>query len=417
MWGKMWGGRLVELSKDVGKQFGKAKGRHFERRLTKRIVDNASPGRHTDGGGLYLVVDPTGAKRWLLRLVVQGRRRDFGLGSVTVVSLAEARVKAEEYRKLARGGGDPLQQRDTASKVFVTFEQLAEQVYREWIAPRSSDPKKGVQWLSTLRNHAFPVIGKKPVHVISRSDIFSVLNPIWQSKHETARRVRQRMSVVFEFALEKEIRTDGNPVTDVLRHRKNDAPKVQHFKAVDWYEAAQIFREFHERDEIGALALCMTISTAVRSGAVRKARWGEIDECMFVWDIPEGHMKAREAFSVPLNSAARSVLEKAKRFQAGPNSLIFPSPLGPEKTLSENTMRKLLQVSRPGLTVHGFRTSFRQFAEEHTSFSREVKEYSLAHAVGTKTELAYNRSDYFDERSALMDQWSQALEDFGVISG
>ena len=399
----------------VSENGGKAKGRHYERRLTKRLVEKAGPGRHTDGGGLYLVVDQSGAKRWLLRIVVQGRRRDFGLGSLSVVSLEEARAKAVEYRRLARGGGDPIQEREAASKVFVTFDELAVRVYEEWIAPRSNDAKKGVQWLNTLKNHASPVIGSKPVHVISRADIFNVLNPIWKTKHETARRVRQRMAVVFDYALETEIRTDGNPVADVLRSRKNEAPKVQHFAAADWHEAASIFNDFKGRDEVGALALCFTISTAVRSGAVRKARWSEIDECMIVWDIPEGHMKAREAFSVPLSPAARAILEKAKQFKTGPDSLIFPSPLGRGKMLSENTMRKLLQASRPGLTVHGFRTSFRQFAEEHTNFSREVKEYSLAHTVGSKTERAYNRGDYFDERSALMEQWSQVLEDYGVI--
>ena len=398
-----------------GKSGGKAKGRHYERRLTKRIVEKAGPGRHTDGGGLYLVVDPSGAKRWLLRIMVQGKRRDLGLGSLSLVSLEEARDKAVEYRRLARGGGNPAQQHEAASKVFVTFEELADRVYHDWVAPRSSDPKKGNQWLSTLRNHAFPVIGKMPVHVISRADIFKVLNPIWKSKHETARRVRQRMAVVFDYALETEIRTDGNPVADVLRGRRNVAPKVQHFKAADWYEAATIFNEFKDREEVGAMALCFTISTAVRSGAVRKARWSEIDECMLVWDIPEGHMKARDAFSVPLSRSAQLILQKAKRFRTGPNSLIFPSPLGHEKMLSENTMRKLLQANHPGLTVHGFRTSFRQFAEEHTKFSREVKEYSLAHTVGTKTELAYNRSDYFDERSDLMEQWSQVLEDCGIL--
>lgn len=405
----------MSVSEDDRKSGGKARGRHYERRLTKRSVDKAGPGRHTDGGGLYLVVDPSGAKRWLLRITVQGKRRDLGLGSQSIVSLEEARVKAEEYRRLARGGDDPIKHQESASKVFVTFEQLAVQVYKDWIAPRSSDPQKGSQWLNSLRNHAFPLIGNKPVHVISRSDIFSVLNPIWKTKHETARRVRQRMTVVFDYALETEIISDGNPAADVMRNRRNEAPKVKHFKAAHWHEAASIYDEFKNRDDIGALALCFTIATAARSGAVRKARWNEIDECMIVWDVPEGHMKGREEFSVPLSRSAQSILDKVKKLRAGPDSLIFPSPLGGDRIISENTMRKLLQASHPGLTVHGFRTSFRQFAEEHTDFSREVKEYSLAHTIGTKTELAYNRGDYFDERSALMEQWSQALEESMVI--
>lgn len=394
---------------------GKAKGRHFERRLKASMIKKAPPGRHTDGGGLYLVVDPSGASRWLLRITVQGRRRDFGLGSTSVVSLEEARQKADEFRKMARGGGDPIEQTETSAKLFITFDELAERVHQEWIIPKSSNGKHVDQWINTLRTYASPVIGKKPVHLISRADIFTILNPIWKTKHETARRVRQRMGVVFDYALETEIRTDGNPVADVLKNRRNEAPKVKHFKAADWLEAASIFDEFKAKEEIGALALCFTIATAVRSGAVRKARWNEIDDCKFVWDIPEGHMKTRAAFSVPLSIQAQMLLERAEKFKTGPDSLIFPSPARPDKMLSENTMRKILQASRPGLTVHGFRTSFRQFAEEQTKFSREVKEYSLAHDVGSKVERAYNRGDYFEERSELMELWGKALAEAGEL--
>ncbi|MBT2130639.1 integrase [Planktotalea lamellibrachiae] len=350
-----------------------------------------------------------------MRIVVRGDRRDFGLGSVSLVDLDEARAKADEIRKLARGGGDPKEQKEAAAKIYITFDELAEKTHQEWIVKEDSNGKHIDQWINTLRTYAYPVIGKKPVHLISRSDIFKVLNPIWKTKHETARRVRQRMSVVFDFALEAEIRTDGNPVADVLKNRNNDAPKVKHFKAVDWIEASAIYCDFRSREEIGALALCFTISTAVRSGAVRQARWHEIDECKLCWDIPEGHMKAREPFSVPLNAQARVILDKVEKYRIGSDSLIFPSPNGQDKMLSENTMRKLLQTRRPGLTVHGFRTSFRQFAEDETNFSREVKEYSLAHTVGSKTERAYNRGDYFDERIKLMDEWGLALAEGSVF--
>jgi integrase len=402
--------------KDSVSKGGKAKGRHFERRLKASMIKKAAPGRHTDGGGLYLVVDPSGASRWLLRITVQGRRRDLGLGSTSVVSLDEARKKSDELRRVARSGGDPVAENEASTKLFITFDELAERVHREWIVPRSSNGKHVQQWINTLNTYASPVIGKKPVHLISRSDIFEILNPIWKRKHETARRVRQRMGVVFDYALEAEIRKDGNPVQDVMKGRKGDAPKVEHFRAASWDQAANIFWFFQQKDEIGALALCFTIATASRSGAVRRARWGEVDECKFVWDIPEGHMKAREPFAVPLSPQARKLLSRAEKFKTGPDSLIFPSPTGKDKMLSENTMRKLLQASYSGLTVHGFRTSFRQYAEEHTDAAWEVKEYSLAHTVGSKTERAYNRGDYFDERMKLMEEWGAALEEFGAWS-
>lgn len=220
---------------------GKAKGRHFERRLKASMIKKAAPGRHTDGGGLYLVVDPSGASRWLLRITVQGRRRDLGLGSKSVVSLDEARNKSDELRRVARNGGDPVAENEASTKLFITFDELAERVHREWIVPRSSNGKHVQQWISTLNTYASPVIGKKPVHLISRSDIFEILNPIWKAKHETARRVRQRMGVVFDYALEAEIRKDGNPVQDVMKGRKGDAPKVEHFRAASWDQAANIF--------------------------------------------------------------------------------------------------------------------------------------------------------------------------------
>lgn len=393
---------------------GKAKGRHYERRLNRADVKKAGPGRHTDGGGLYLVVDDTGASRWLLRIVVRGRRRDFGLGSTSVVSLSEAREQADHFRRIARTGGDPHEDAGLASRVFTTFDELAEQVHEMRIKETSRNGKHVNQWINTLNKYASPVIGKKPVDLVKRSDIMAILEPIWLSKQETARRVLQRLSVVFDYALSHELRTDGNPVAGVERGLGSQKKKVKHFEAADWTEAAHIFNWLKSKKSIGSLALQFTILTAVRSGAVRQARWSEFDEMGFSWDIPEDHMKAGEAFSVPLNNQAREVLKAAEAFRSGPDSLVFPSPNDPEKMLSENTMRKLLQSDRPGLTVHGFRTSFRQYAEEHTSYPREVKEYALAHSISNKTEAAYLRVDYYDEREKLMEEWGNALEDHGV---
>lgn len=389
---------------------GKARGRHFERRLKQADVKKAQPGRHTDGGGLYLVVDKTGASRWLLRIVVQGRRRDFGLGSTSAVSLAEAREHADRFRRIARTGGDPLDDRETASRMFVTFDELARQVHETRVKETSRNGKHVNQWINTLNKYASPVIGEKPVDLVKRSDIMAILEPIWLSKQETARRVLQRLRVVFDYALSHEIRLDGNPVAGVERGLGSQKKRRKHFKAADWIEAAHIYNWLKTKEGVGSLALQFTILTAVRSGAVRQARWSEFDELRYVWDIPENHMKSGEEFSVPLCEQARKVLTKAERFKAGPDSLVFPSPKDSAKMLSENTMRKLLQSDHPGLTVHGFRTSFRQFAEEHTTYPREVKEYALAHTISNKTEAAYLRVDYFDERDKLMTEWGEALE-------
>lgn len=413
MWGEMWGRASgLEYGNQVIKA-GKAKGRHFERRLTKSFVRKALPGRHTDGGGLYLVVDPSGASRWLLRITVRGKRRDFGLGSTSVVSLYEAREKADRYRRVSRTGGDPSADDGLASKVFVTFDELAKQIHQHRIKKTSRNGKHIDQWINTLTTYASPVIGQKPVDLVKRSDIMRILEPIWHVKQDTAARVLQRLNVVFDYALSHELRTDGNPVAGVQKGLGTQKKKVRHFAAADWVEAANIYHNLQQKNSIGALALKFTMLTAVRSGAVRQAKWSEFDQMLMVWDIPEDHMKTGEAFCVPLSGQVRQVLKLAKSFQNGPDSLVFPSPRNPAKPISENTMRKLLQVDRPGLTVHGFRTSFRQFAEEHTNFSREVKEYALAHTISNKTEAAYLRVDYFAERDQLMQQWANALEEHG----
>jgi integrase len=315
---------------------------------------------------LYLVVDDTGASRWLLRIVVRGRRRDFGLGSTSLVSLSDAREQADQFRRVARSGGDPKESSALTERVFTTFDELAKQVHEIRIKEASRNGKHIDQWINTLNRYASPVIGKKPVDLVKRSDIMTILEPIWFSKKETARRVLQRLSVVFDYALSHDLRADGNPVAGVERGLGSQRKKVKHFEAADWIEAANIYYWLKLNKCIGSLALQFTILTAVRSGAVRQARWSEFDELRFVWEIPENHMKSGQRFEVPLSKQAREVLKAAEVYRSGSDGLVFPSPLNPEKMLSENTMRKLLQSDRPSLTVHGFRTSFRQFSEEHT---------------------------------------------------
>lgn len=390
---------------------GKAAGPHYEKRLSAAFVKSAPPGRHTDGGGLYLEVDATGARRWLLRIVVQRKRRDLGLGSAKLVSLAEARTVAQEYRRIARTGGDPRANAKAAAKVFTTFRELAERVHANQIKPNNRNGKHVEQWLTTLGTYAFPAIGAKPIHTIRRADLIALLEPIWLIKQETARRVLQRMTTVFDYALAMDYLTEGSPVPGVRKALPPQKRKVIHFSAMPWEMVPGFMRALEEADGAGALALRFTILTAMRSGAVRKATWDEIQDSARLWHIPGPHMKGGEPFTVPLCPAAMAVLREAEAYRTGPRSPIFPSPKDAKKPLSENALLEVLARHGESFTVHGFRSSFRDWTETAASFPHEVKESALAHAIPNKTEAAYRRLDYLEQRMPLMDQWGAFLCD------
>lgn len=384
---------------------GKQPGPHFEKRLNAAFVKTAQPGRHTDGGGLFLTVDASGARRWLVRLVIRGRRRDIGLGSATLVPLGKAREKAQALRAVARVGGDPLTPDQGALPPSITFEKAAAEVHRNQIKTTSRNGKHTEQWLSTLRTYAFPYIGKSRVYDITRSDILTILEPIWLTKPETARRVLQRMKTVFDWTLVKEYRVAANPVEAVRIALPRQKKKVEHFAAIPWDDTPAVMADLEEMEGVGALALRFTILTAARSGSVRKATWAEFSKSSLEWSIPADHMKGGEGFVVPLSSAAIAVLREAKRRQPAGADLVFPSPTNPRRPISENTMAKALGVLRPGATVHGMRSAFRDWAEIFADAKREVKESALAHSNGDKVESAYLRTDYLYERERLMEVW------------
>lgn len=388
---------------------GKARAPHVERRLKARFVKSAPPGRHTDGGGLYLVVDQSGARRWLLRIMVHGKRRDFGLGSFPVVDLEEAREKAIDYRRIVKSGGNPIVDSQKSAKAHATFEEVAKMMHQRQIIPNNRNGKHVDQWINTLQKYAFPRIGHMAIREISRSDVMDVLEPVWLTKQETARRLYQRLSAVFRYALAKEYRSDGNPVDGLRDALPAQKKEVEHFTAVDWIQVPTIFEWLEEKDSVSSLALRFTILTAVRSGPVRNAVWSEFDDSLTFWNIPKGKMKSNKDFTVPLPEEATRILEVAKRMPQSPEGFVFPSPTKPERPLSDAAMRKLLQSEFPGLTVHGFRTSFRQWTEEATDFSREVKEYALAHSIQNKTEAAYRRLDYIEQREEMMAQWASTI--------
>ena len=380
-------------------------GPHVEKKLNAAFVRKAGPGRHSDGGGLYLKVDPSGARRWMLRTVVRGRRRDYGLGSATLVTLAEARQKAFELRRVARSGGNPkVRTREDEGK-GITFKELAKLVHERKFKDNKNNGKHIGQWIRTLETYAFPTLGNLAVSEIHQDDIEAVIDPIWTTKPPTASRVLQRISVVFDFACGRGYRTTGNPATGMLSTMRPQQQKAKHFSAIDYHDLPELMEKLSRQSVVGALALRFTILTALRSGSVRHARWDQFDSILTEWTIPAELMKTRNEFVVPISKHVREILLAAQQHRTKASTLVFPSPSNPKKPISDATMRKLLQSHVPGVTVHGMRAAFRTWAREDAVAPDDVAEMVLAHAVGSKTVQAYNRATLIHERHKLLELW------------
>jgi integrase len=333
--------------------------------------------------------------------VVHGRRREIGLGSARLVELREARDLAREFRRIARSGGDPVAERDKAKRRSLTFEEAARKVHAEQIVPNSKSGKHVWQWLDTLEKHAFPKIGALPIHAVLQSDILRVLAPVWLVMPETARRIRQRLRLVFDWARAAGHRDDANPVDGVEKGLPKQKDKPEHFKALPWSDVPALLQRVAAERGMGPLALRFAILTAARSGEVRGARWSEIDLDAGVWTIPGARMKAGEEHRVPLSEPARNILAAV---QGVSPDYVFPSKTG-NRPLSDMTLAKVLKKLSVLVTVHGFRSTFRDWAEEATSTPHEVKEAALAHRLKSKSERAYRRTDLFEKRRALMEAW------------
>ncbi len=384
----------------------KPKGRHPHKRLSAAFVRSAPPGRHCDGNGLYLYVQPSGARSWVQRLVIRGRRRDFGLGSVALVSLAEAREKARANRKLAREGGDPLAERRRARGI-PTFAEATRRVLKQKQAGWRSK-RHGRDWLSTLKRYAFPRIGQIAVSEVATADVLEILTPIWHSKGSTAQSVHQRMRSVFEWAVAMEYRTD-NPCDRVRSVLGPQNRVVKHMKALPHREVGAAIRKARTTDEmpVARLAFEFLVLTAARWGEVRWAEWSEIDLGEAVWTVPATRMKAKREHRVPLCRRALEILGEARRLGGEGSRLVFTRLNG--RPLIEKRLRQLLQRHRIAAVPHGFRSSFRDWAAEETDHPREVVEAALAHVVQNKVEAAYRRTDLFERRRRLMDDWAAYL--------
>jgi integrase len=381
-------------------------GRHPERALTPVQVRNLSaPGRYADGGGLYLVVDPSGAKRWLLRTVIKRRRRDIGLGSASLVALAEAREAAREIRKQARAGADPLEDRRLARVTIPSFEEAARQVHTQH-RPTWRNGKHAGQWLATLEQYVFPAFGSRPVDQVSGADVLKALTPIWLQKPETARRVKQRIGTVLDWAKAAGLRTSENPVSTIAKALPRQTRRPEHHRALPYDDVPAFVQRL--RTGPGAepvkLALELLVLTAVRTSELVNARWDEFDLEARLWIVPANRMKAGREHRVPLSPRAGEILERARVLAAG-SPYVFPGRSG-RKPLSNMAFLMMLRRMGEDATAHGFRSAFRDWAAERTNFAREVCELALAHAIPDRVEAAYRRGDLLEKRRMLMEQWA-----------
>ncbi|MEO0792516.1 MAG: integrase arm-type DNA-binding domain-containing protein [Pseudomonadota bacterium] len=371
--------------------------------LTARQVATAKAGRHSDGRGLMLVVKPSGSKSWVLRYQLKGRRRDMGLGPYPEVTLARAREKTLEARRHIVDGSAPLSLRPT---IMLTFRGAADELIE---SKRSGwrNAKHAAQRVSTLQTYVYPALGSLDVNTITTQHVLSVLKSIWKEKPETASRVRQRIEAVLDYAAAKGVRVGQNPAR-WRGHLENLLPKpssvraVEHHPALDWREISDFMKALAQRDGVSARTLEVTILTAARSGEVRGMRWREIDLALQVWTIPAERTKAKKEHRVPLTAHVIELLGQRSHDDA----LTFPSPTNAKQPLSDMTLTAVLRkVGRVEITVHGFRSTFRDWAGETTASPREVIESALAHRLKDKAEAAYARGDLFTKRRELMAAW------------
>jgi integrase len=387
----------------------KPKGRHKEKSLTAATVRSLNDaGFYGDGNGLYLKVDPSGAKRWIQRLVIHGKRHDIGLGSVSLVSLADAREAALQNRKAARAGGDPLAARKRADE-FPTFAEAAQKVH-DLHLPTFRNQKHGQQWINTLTEYVFPHFGRKRIDTVSSADVLTALTPIWNTRPETARRIKQRIGAVLKWAVAQGWRND-NPADAISKALpKHDKSKIQHRRALPYGAVGDAIAAVHASDAglSTKLAFEFLVLTATRSGETRLAVWQEFDLANSEWIVPAERMKAKKPHRVPLSQRCIEILKLAKGLRDGHSDFVFPGSIA-GKPLSDITLSKLLKELGVAAVPHGFRSSFSDWAGEQTNFPREVCEFALAHVIKDKAEAAYARSDLFDKRRKLMDTWASYL--------
>lgn len=374
-------------------------------RLTARKVETAKPGKYSDGGNLYLIVTPQGTRKWVLRYTWRGKAKEMGLGSVGSVPLADARQKASDARKLVAQGINPIEARKR-DRGIPAFAEMADEV-REALSAGFRNDKHKAQWKSTLATYAAP-LNAMPVDSITTDDILAALKPIWTTKPETASRVRGRIEKVLDAAKAKGFRTGENPARwrghlDHLLPRPLKLTRGHH-AALPYEEIAAFITKLKQREALAAIALELCILTAARSGEILGMRWSEVDLDKAIWTVPGARMKAGREHRVPLSSRAMSILKELQPVSEG--EFVFTGR-DRNKPLSAMAMEMVLRRMKiENATVHGFRSSFRDWAGNVSSFPREVTETALAHVIGDKAEQAYRRGDALEKRRKLMEAWA-----------
>ncbi|GLV24280.1 tyrosine-type recombinase/integrase [Sphingobium sp. Cam5-1] len=394
--------------------------------LTPLAVKNAKPGSHVDGGGLRLLVKDSGAKSWVYRFMLNGKTRDIGLGPAAgadAIALSTARDLASALRLKVKAGTDPLEERQreaaqamaaaqAAQVAGITFKAVAETYITTYEGSWRND-KHRQQWKNTLATYVYPVIGDLPVAEVGTAHVLKILEPIWKAKAETASRVRGRMETILDAAKARGYRDGENParwrghIAQILPARSRLTRG--HHKAMPYESIPAFVPQIRAREAMAALALEFTILTAARTGEVIGAKWGEVDLDKAIWTIPAERMKAGKEHRVPLSARAVEILKETEKLH---KEWLFPAIRG--GAMSGMAMTMLLRRMEVDVTVHGFRSGFRDWAAECTGYAHEVAEMALAHTIENKVERAYRRGDLFDKRRRLMDDWANFCATVGA---
>jgi integrase len=388
-------------------------------RLSARAVaTKRARGRYSDGGGLYLQVARSGTKSWVFRYQVAGIEKNMGLGPEHALSLVEARERARTCRQQLLDGHDPIEarraeraQRRVAAVRGVTFKTCAEEYLKAHRAGWTSATHAG-QWTSTLEAYAYPVFGDLPVSEIDTAIVMKSLDAIWQKTPQTAQRLRGRIESILDWAAVRGFRAGDNPARwrghlNKLLPAPNKVRAKVHHTALPYSEIAAFLVALRAYDSVYARAVEFAVMTAARAGEVAGARWSEIDLATAIWTVPAARMKGRREHRVPLSPQAVAVLSVMPRT----GDRVFPS----DRVRANLGMLELVKRIRPDITTHGFRSSFRDWAAERTNFPREVVEAALAHALADKVEAAYRRSDLFEKRRRLMNEWARYCEKLPAV--
>ncbi len=385
--------------------------------LTTLAVKNAKPGRHADGGGLHLLVKESGARSWVYRFMLSGKSRDIGLGTAGPdgISLADARDARDALRLKVKAGIDPLEERQreaaqalaaaqAAHVAGITFQAVAE-AYIGANEDSWRNDKHRQQWKNTLATYVYPVIGELRIAEVGTAHVLQILEPIWKTKAETASRVRGRMETILDAAKARGYRDGENParwrghIAQILPVRSRLTRG--HHRAMRYDVIPAFVGALHQRQAVAALALEFTILTAARTGEVIGAKWDEVDLDKAIWAIPASRMKAGKEHRVPLSPRAVEILKSTQGLR---KEWLFPATKG--GSMSSMAMSMLLRRMKVDVTVHGFRSGFRDWSAECTGYAHEVAEMALAHTIENKVERAYRRGDLFDKRRRLMDDWA-----------